>query len=142
MGAVHGAAVGLKIVISAVINPPIPDIATTPIAISPLAILFQAHVAVAPMMASRMNVLTAVPCTVIVVLRWAPYTCSYPANISLENAGLLVATVKPPGTQVRAKDGFGRLGRSVPYSHTHSIFVRDARFGNENASGTLGAHRS
>ena len=77
-------------------NPPIPEIATTPKAISPLAMAFHDHVAVAAMTARSTNVLTAVPCTVIVVLRGAPYTCSYPANISFENAGLLVATVKPP----------------------------------------------
>ena len=53
-------------------KPPMPEIGDHPNAISPLAMAFHDHVAVAARMASSTNVLTVVPCTVIVVLRRAP----------------------------------------------------------------------
>jgi hypothetical protein len=38
----------------------------------------------------------------MVMLRGFPYTCSYPAKISCENAGLLVATVYSPQNRTGA----------------------------------------
>jgi hypothetical protein len=90
----------LNIVIIATMKPPIPAMASIPIASVCPAEAFQAHAAVAVKMASSTNVLPTVPWIVIVVLAGTPKTCSYPANMSLENAGLLVATVKPPDIKI------------------------------------------
>ena len=80
----------------ATMKPPIIEPKSSPTPIWPSLMAFHDNAAVADKMARSASALTMVPCTVIVVLRGTPYTCSYPANISWENAGLLVATVNTP----------------------------------------------
>ena len=68
----HGATAGLKIVIIATMKPPIAGNGEQPHREVCPAAACQDHAAVPAKMASSTNVLTVVPCTVIVVLRGAP----------------------------------------------------------------------
>ena len=59
-----------------------------------------------------------VPWTVVTVLRVSPYTWPYPAKMSWENAGLLVATLEPPEIEVI---GLSREGNPTPIKNYSTL---------------------